>query len=65
MPEPGPNRLGEHRGELPQRGVAQVSPSDVDPERQRQTRLEQPPLAEVDHLLQAFRLVGELAFVDE
>ena len=44
---------------------AQIATGDVGPERQREAGLEQPPLAEVDHLLQALGLVGELTLVDQ
>ena len=47
------------------RVVAEVAADDVDAERQRQARLEQPPLAEVEALLQAFVPVGQLPFVDD
>ena len=45
--------------------VAEVAARDVDPERERQPGLEEPPLAEVDDLVQAVRPVGQLALVDE
>ena len=45
--------------------VAEVAPRDVDPERERQAGLEEPPLAEVDDVVQAVLLVRELALVDE
>ena len=44
---------------------AEVAAGDVRAERQRQARLGEPPLAEVDHLLQAGRAVGQLALVDQ
>src|SRR5436189_89642 len=43
----------------------EIAPRHVNSERQRQTRLEQPPLAEVDDLTQPFRLVRELPFVNQ
>jgi hypothetical protein len=45
--------------------VPEVAARDVDPERKRQARLEQPPLAEVDDVVEPVRLVRELAFVDQ
>ena len=42
-----------------------VAARDVDAERQRQARLEQPPLAEVEHLVQADIGERELALVDQ
>ena len=63
--EPGVDRLAQHLRELGSVLVAEVAPGDVDPERQRQTGLEQPPLAEVDDLLQPVGLVRELALVDQ
>src|SRR5689334_5145022 len=59
------NRLAQHLGELVQDLRAEVAPRDVDPERQRQTGLEKPPLAEVDDLPQTFGAVGELTLVDQ
>ena len=55
----------EHRREVAQPLLADVAPGDVRAERQRQTRLEKPPLAEVDALLQTGVPVGQLALVDE
>ena len=63
--EPGLDRLAKHLGKLEQRVHAEVAPRHVRPQRQRQPGLEQPPLAEVDDLLQAFTLVRELALVDQ
>ena len=45
--------------------VAEVAPRDVDAERQRQPGLEQPPLAEVEHLHEPVVLERELALVDQ
>ena len=42
-----------------------VAARDVDAERQRQARLEQPPLTEVEHLVQADVGERELALVDQ
>ena len=42
-----------------------VAARDVDAERQRQPRLEQPPLAEVEHLVQADVGERQLALVDQ
>ena len=44
---------------------ADVAAGDVSAQRQRQAGLEQPPLAQVDDLLQALGLVRELALVDQ
>src|SRR4029453_2505442 len=55
----------QHPGEIVQRLRPEIPPRHVDSERQRQTRLEQPPLAEIDDLAQPFRLVRQLALVDE
>ena len=44
--------------------LVEIPAGDVHPERQRQTGLEQPPLAQVEHLVQSVLLVGELALVD-
>ena len=65
MVEAGLDRLVQHPGELVQDVGTKIAPGDVDPERQRQTGLQQPPLAEVDGLPQALRLVGELTLVDQ
>jgi hypothetical protein len=50
--EPGLDRVAEHVGELEQVLGAEVAPRDVRAQRQRQPGLEQPPLAQVDDLLQ-------------
>ena len=63
--EPGLDRLAQDVGEVEQRVGPEVAAGDVRAERQRQPGLEQPPLAEVDDLLQPFGLVGELALVDQ
>ena len=42
-----------------------VAPRDVDAERQRQAGLEQPPLAEIEHLDEPFVFVGQLTLVDQ
>ena len=57
------DRREEDRGEVAE-ALAEVASRDVDAERQRQSGLEQPPLAEVEHLVQPFALVRELALVD-
>ena len=44
--------------------LAEIAPGDVDAERQRQARLEQPPLAEIEHLVEAGLPVRQLALVD-
>src|SRR5437588_10880316 len=62
--EAGLNRLVQHLGELVQHIWTEVAPGDVDPQRQRQAGLEEPPLAKVNGLPQALGPVGELAFVD-
>ena len=51
-------QIGEHV-------VAEIAPRDVRAQRQRQARLQEPPLAEVEHLLQALVRVRELALVDD
>src|SRR5580765_5291082 len=56
--EPGLDRLLQDLG-------PEVAPCDVDPKRERQTCLQEPPLAEVDDLLQALGGIGELALVDQ
>src|SRR5215212_6027981 len=47
--EPRADRLAENGGDVHE-AAAEVAPRDVDAERQREPRLEQPPLAEVEHL---------------
>ena len=61
--EPAVDRLGEHLGEVVD--AVDVAARDVDAERQRQPRLEQPPLAEVEHLVQADVGERQLALVDQ
>ena len=61
--EPAPDRLAEHLGELAD--AVDVAAHDVDAERQRQAGLEQPPLAEVEHLVQPEVGERELALVDQ
>src|SRR5436190_13133312 len=61
----GLDRLAEDVGEVEKRSGTDVAPSHVRPERQRQPGFEEPPLAEVDDLLQPGVLVGELPLVDE
>src|SRR5436190_5496623 len=63
--EPGFDRLLQYLREIVERLRPEIAPRHVDSERQRQARLEQPPLAEVDDLAQPFRLVRELAFVNQ
>src|ERR1051326_6410636 len=50
--EPGADRLAEHLRKLVEFLLPEVPACDVDAERQRQSRLEQPPFAEVARLLQ-------------
>ena len=64
MVERALDRVGEHLREVAETR-ADVASRDDDAERQRQPGLEQPPLAEVEHLLQAVVLEGELALVNE
>ena len=63
MLEPAADRLGEHLGEVAE--AVDVAARDVDAERKRQPGLEQPPLAEVEHLVQAEVRERELALVDQ
>src|SRR4051794_6048961 len=63
--EPGLDRLAQDVGELEQRVGPKVPPGDVRAERQRQPGLEQPPFAQVDDLLQALVLIGQLSLVDQ
>ena len=44
---------------------AQVLPNDVAPQRQRQPRLLEPPLPQVDHLVKTLVPVIELTFVNQ
>src|SRR6187401_2194883 len=48
--EPRTDRLAQDLRQVVQLLLAEVAPGDVDPERQRQTRLGEPPLAEIDRL---------------
>ena len=64
MVERALDRVGEHFREVAETR-ADVASRDDDAERQRQPGLEQPPLAEVEHLLQAVVLEGELTLVNE
>ena len=63
--EPGADRFAQHLRQVVQHLLAEIAPRDVDAERQRQARLEQPPLAEVDRLLEAERRVRQLSLVDQ
>ena len=49
--EPGADRIGEDRRKLPQNLRAEIAPGHVRAERQREARVGQPPLAEVEHLV--------------
>src|SRR5439155_17088169 len=59
------DRLGEHLRYVVERRRAEIAPGDVHAERQGETGLEQPPLAEVENLLKAIALERELALVDQ
>src|SRR5581483_2513552 len=59
------DRLAEDGGDLSQGRVAEVAARRVDAERQRQPGLEQPPLPEVEALLEVLVAEGELSLVDE
>src|SRR5581483_5927612 len=59
------DRLPEDVRHLADDAVAEVAPDRVHPERQRQARLEEPPLAEVEALVQPCVAVGQLALVDQ
>src|SRR5581483_2985995 len=59
------DRLAQDGGDLSQGRVAEVAARRVDAERQRQPGLEQPPLPEVEALLEVLVAEGELSLVDE
>src|SRR5215217_1839773 len=61
----GRDRRAKHLGEVVQHVVAEIAARDVDSERKRQSGLQKPPLAEVDHVVEPVRLVRQLALVDE
>ena len=63
MFEPAPDRLGEDVGEIAE--ARDVAARDVDAERQRQAGFEEPPLAQVEHLVQAEVRERELPLVDQ
>ena len=63
MVEAAADRLGEHRREVGQ--APDVPARDVDAERQRQARLEQPPFTQIEHLVQAEVGERQLALVDQ
>ena len=65
MLERGVDRLAQDLRHVARRLLAEVAPHGVDAERKRQARFEQPPLAEVEALLEAFVAVGQLPLVDQ
>src|SRR5438874_995295 len=63
--EPGLDRLAQNVRDVEQRARPEVATRDVRAERQRQPGVQQPPLAEVDDLLEPRIGVGQLALVDQ
>ena len=63
--ETRPDRILEDGRQIGEHVVAEIAPRDVRAQRQRQARLQEPPLAEVEHLFQALVRVRELALVDD
>src|SRR5439155_18568526 len=63
--EPGLDRLAQDIRDVEQRARPKVATRDVRTERQRQPGVQQPPLAEVDDLLEPRIGIGQLALVDQ